>query len=248
MNIKTFAFLVACGFMLTACNDESMQSSQTEPQEVQGRVATLTNWPSSDANVTQADNLFTSNLVIVLDMSGSMGEYACKGNGTKYDVSLAAIRQFLTDVPDDMSLGLVVFENNRSSVRVPLGPNQHVAIDQHLRQVRPDGGTPLGQAVGVAYDQLLIAAESQLGFGQYRMLIVTDGAASDEGKLAQNVAWLTSSTPVEVFTAGFCIGEGHTLNQPDRTVFREAGNVTELVMAMKEVLAESTSLDVDSFK
>jgi Ca-activated chloride channel homolog len=248
---STLAALAVAVLALTACEEQNSSSNvgSSNSSSSQGAASTASvdptklNWPPQpDNEVALATDYFEENLVVILDMSGSMAESTCKDSSTtKYAASIAAIDSFLNQVPDTMNVGFVVFEDGSSKVRTPLGKDNRNNIRQVLQQVRPDGGTPLGGAVYDAYNMLTAQAQAQLGYGQYRMLIVTDGAASDEGTLDKNIKFITSQTPIEVFTAGFCIDKGHTLYQPGITEFRTAGNINELKDSMQAVLAESNA-------
>lgn len=243
--MKRFLLSITTCLLLMACDDTTPSVAKQAPKGESESVATSEKgWPpQAKEDVALAEDILTENLVLVLDMSGSMSERSCKSQQTKFDASLEAINRFLADVPEKTNIGFVVFENGVSKVRVPLGPNNKSNVRTILKEVRPDGGTPLGASVHDAYQLLLRQAQSQLGYGQYRMLIVTDGAASDGSLLQQNVNWISVNTPIEIFTAGFCIDEGHILNQPGKTEFVQAGNVDELVRSMAAVLVES-----DDFK
>lgn len=245
-KLTSIAAVGVIALALVACKEENTAntSSGAASAATTAELATM-NWPPvPETAVELADNYFQENLVVILDMSGSMGDATCKDSSvTKYAASLQAIDTFIDYVPDDMALGFVVFEDGRNEVRTPLGLQNREQVRRVLGEVRPDGGTPLGGAVYEAYNMLMAQAQSQQGYGNYRMLIVTDGAASDEGTLKRNIDYLTTSTPIDVFTAGFCIDEGHTLYQPGLTEFRAAGNIVELRDAMQAVLAESTDFD-----
>lgn len=235
------SFVFAALIMLSACQEESAVS--TAPADETKTASTV--WPPvSDEAVTLADDYFYNNIVLVLDMSGSMEEQTCEQADVSKDAaSKVAIREFLADVPADTNLGFVVFEGGTNRVMAPLARNNEAVILDALNRVHPNGGTPLGVSVKVAYDMLLEQGRAQQGYGTYRMLIVTDGAASDETLLDKNVGVVAKHTPVEIFTAGFCIDKGHTLYQPGLTEFRTAGNIAQLKDSMKAVLAESNSFD-----
>jgi len=237
---EIFSIVAAATLMLVlgACNEENIVVQEQTSK-------TFENWPPISENASVlADDYFQENLVLILDMSGSMSEATCNDTSISKDLaSKKAIDEFINFVPDDMAIGFVVFENGISTVRTPLGLQNQNNIRQVLNRVGPDGGTPLGGAVHEAYQMLLSQAQAQRGYGNYRILIVTDGAAGDASVLRNNINFIAVNTPIEVFTAGFCIDKGHTLYQPGLVEFRTAGNIVELKESMKAVLAESANFD-----
>jgi hypothetical protein len=108
-----------------------------------------------------------------------------------------------------------------------------------VEAVRPDYRTPLGASVHEAAVVLERQAAAQLGYGEYNLVVVTDGAATDGSDLERIVDLVADQTPINLFTVGFCIDDRHILNQEGRTEYRSALNPEELGTALKAVLAES---------
>ena len=112
----------------------------------------------------------------------------------------------------------------------------------------PGSGTPLTRAVQMAYELLTEQAGKQLGYGEYHMVIVTDGAANQPEKLTQTVNAVLTHSPIIMSTIGFCIAETHSLNQPGRTIYKAADNPEALRQGLQDILAESESFeDVTEF-
>ncbi|NQT49883.1 VWA domain-containing protein [Candidatus Kuenenbacteria bacterium] len=207
-------------------------------------------WPPRLADDNVAENILTKNYIVVMDNSGSMEQSKCSGGNTKSDAGKVALAEFVKHVPDDANLGLIkfpVFTNDKYSVLVPLGTRNRQMFLDHANSMTPEGGTPLTEAVAGAYAELTAQAERQLGYGEYTMVIVTDGAADHVGPLATHVSFIADNTPIVVYTIGFCIGGQHTLNRED-LVYREAGDPAELASALKGVLAESEDFQVMDFE
>jgi hypothetical protein len=55
------------------------------------------------------------------------------------------------------------------------------------------------------------------------------------------------TTPINIYSIGFCIGENHALNQPGRTFYKAADNPAALRKGLEEVLAESETFDETEF-
>jgi hypothetical protein len=91
-------------------------------------------------------------------------------------------------------------------------------------------------------------AAAQLGYGEYHLVVVTDGEANQGEDPRAIVDVITRKSPIVVHTIGFCIGQNHSLNQPGKTVYRAADNPEDLERGLAEVLAEAPSFDAQSFK
>jgi hypothetical protein len=118
-----------------------------------------------------------------------------------------------------------------------------------VEKVVPDKSTPLAAALDTAYAMLTAQAESQLGYGDYTVVIVTDGVADDIAALETSVNRVLATSPIMIHTIGFCIAADHSLNRAGRTVYRAANNPAELRQGLQEVLAESESFDdITGFK
>jgi Ca-activated chloride channel homolog len=211
----------------------------------------LPSWPPmKDGNQSTplADSLTTKNFVLIFDGSGSMAKQGCSGERSKNDVARDAVIEWATSVPEDANLGLVVFDRNGFSIRLPLGLSNRPKFKAEVQKVVPDKSTPLAAALEIAQSMLTAQARKQLGYGEYTVVIVTDGAADDIPALENNVNVVLATSPVMIHTIGFCIAADHSLNRAGRTIYRAANNPVELRLGLKEVLAESESFDIDGFK
>lgn len=210
-----------------------------------------TSWPrlQPGAEVTLATDLLAKNYYLVFDGSGSMNDSQCSGSVNKIQAARAAVKAFARTIPPDANVGLLVFDNSGISERVRLGPNQGAGINAQIDGIRPAGGTPLLDAIRRAYAMLTAQGRMQLGYGEYHLVVITDGMASPE---SQNptpaINEILLNSPVVVHTIGFCIGSQHALNQPGRTYYKAADNPADLARGLSEVLGESPSFDVRAFK
>lgn len=203
---------------------------------------------ASTALVSATSAVATNNYYIVLDGSGSMLSRECGGGSSKIDAALSAIRGFVASIPADTNVGLAAFDRRAISERVPLGLSNRDALYAALKEVRAGSDTPLRSSIQIGYDKLTAQARTQLGYGEYHLVIVTDGnpdpASEDPTPVVNKIL---SDSPVIVHTIGFCIDNDHVLNQRDRTYYASATNPAELQQGLQAVLAESTTFDADSF-
>ena len=103
-------------------------------------------------------------------------------------------------------------------------------------------------AITLAYDKLMAQGASQLGYGEYHLVVVTDGHADSGQDPTPIVNKLLAESPVVLQTIGFCIGSKHALNQEGRTMYKEANNVEDLRQGLADVLAEAPQFTVTEFK
>jgi hypothetical protein len=187
------------------------------------------------------------NYYVVFDASGSMSESRCAGNSRKIDVAKRALLAFARQMPSDANLGLLVF--NASGIRelIEIGPNNPETLANAINRVQPGGETPLAGAIRYAYRALSKRGAEQLGYGEYHLVVVTDGEATGEDPRGI-VDRLITESPVVLHTIGFCIGADHSLNQAGRTVYQSADNPQALEQGLSDVLAEAPSFDVKKFK
>lgn len=191
------------------------------------------------------------NFLVVLDGSGSMSERACGSSLTKYKSAKDALSYFIKALNSDDNLGLVAFDSSGTNVRLPLnhGMQHHKEFVGKVSQVKSDSDTPLGQAISVAFEALKQQAGRQMGYGEYHMVVVTDGVASDPVLMRSVVNNVLRDSPVVLTTFGFCIHNEHALNQPGQTIYKEARNTEDLVQGLEAVAAEAASFqDMTSFQ
>lgn len=251
--ITLSAVVLAVG--LAACNPDAdpIQKSDSSSATKAASTDAAVNWPYTLNGMEQDTLTLDQNptrdvYVVVLDMSGSMDDSVCAGNYTnKAEAAKAALDQWSQAIDPEAKLGLVVFDRNGISTWVEPGVNNVANFRSQLAKASPDGGTPLASSVKQAYVELTRAGMEQQGYGTYRMVIVTDGEASSGQDPRNNVEWLSLNTPIEVHTIGFCIDEGHSLNQPGITEYATADNPEALITGLKAVLAESTTYDISTF-
>ena len=225
----------------------AIQGSQNLSHLYAGRPAEYS-WPTIAQSNTApiSESLLTLNYYLVIDGSGSMDEVGCSGDRKKIDVAKEAVNQFIDSIPKDANVGLLVFDNQGIGERVSLGTN-HDDVKQQVQNIVANGGTPLLQAMTRAYSAITQQAQAQLGYGEYHMVVVTDGESNSGQDPSKIVDTILRKSPITLHTIGFCIGDGHSLNVPGLTDYRAANNPDELLAGLQSVLAESAEYPADTF-
>ena len=179
----------------------------------------------------------SDNVVIVLDDSGSMNE-RMRGGVKRIDAAKKAILAVLKQFPPDTKLGLMLLNGERSKQHWAI-PLEALSLPQATRRVEAvsaDGGTPLGDRIREGADALLKLREKQL-YGNYRLLIVTDGEANDAKLLALYLPDVLSRG-LMVDAIGLDMKQDHSLATRVHT-YRRADDGEALSKAVQEVFAES---------
>ena len=187
------------------------------------------------------DALHSDNIVVILDASGSMKDrFSSDRTLTKMDAAKAALREVLTKVPADTHIGLLVFSgaNVRNDWVYPLGPVDMPRLMAAIDRPRPSGGTPLGKYIRLGANRLLEQREKQYNYGSYRLLVVTDGEASDARKVRQYTPEVLKRQ-LRIDVIGVDMKTDHMLATMVDS-YRRADNPGELVAAVSQILAETT--------
>ena len=250
---KTAAAFLVLGF-LAACSPAPPPAPTPAPAEQAKKASQPDNWYnlkteeiSLDTGVGGGPSL-TRNFYFILDGSGSMGEKpggSCSGDQrfpTKMDGARWAVAEFLKQVPQDVNIGMIAFDNNGLGERVPLGPGNHERFLQTANAIQVGGGTPLNKAIHLATQKLVAQYQRQLGYGEYRLVVVTDGQARE----IPEAALFAARHGMPIYTIGLCIGPEHALRQFSVS-YRAADNFADLAASLGETLAELPSFDVATF-
>ena len=168
---------------------------------------------------------------IFLDTSGSM-------EGGKLAEAKRAIEEFLTTAPGELAIGLAVFRGDGTIIQVvPIAHDNRQSIMNRLPVLRAGGGTPLTEAVQFCSEQLAQQMEQSYGYGEFNLLVVTDGEADDKKTLAQAVQVMQErnvyGAPMLLSTIGFQLNEEHSLKQGSLK-YLEANDSAGLLSAMQE--------------
>ena len=204
--------------------------------------------PGYESQSTLAnEDLTDANFYVVFDGSGSMEESECAPDSRKIEVAKTAVKKFAASVPQDARLGLFVFDENGTTERTALDEDNRKEFAAAVNAIQPGGGTPLRQAISDSLRSLGLQAASQLGYGEYHLVIITDGLASRGQDPTRVVAKILGETPITIHTIGFCIQENHPLNIPGHILYKSAANPEQFEAGLQSVLAEAEQFQINSF-
>jgi hypothetical protein len=189
------------------------------------------------ASAQDADDAHSA-VVIIMDGSGSMKDLF--HGVSRMDAAKNALKVVLKTLPADTEVGLLVFGSRRSGQQgpwnYPLDRREDAVLMSAIDEVFPSGKTPLGEYIKIGADALLKDRDENLGYGTYRLLVVTDGEASDED-LMERFAPEIVDRGIVLDVIGVDMERSHTLKKM-ATSYRAADRPEELVEAVREVLAE----------
>jgi Ca-activated chloride channel family protein len=206
-----------------------------------GNVEGARQWtPDLTENQAEIKASTQKNFYIIFDGSGSM-------YGNKIIVARKALKRFISMIPEDANVGLLAFDASGNFERGKLGSDRGELVRQ-VDSFQAGGSTPLGASVEIAHRELKKQYDKQLGYGEYNIVIVTDGQATDRHLLRRAVRKVLGESPIVIHTIGFHIGTGHTLNQPGKIYYKTAQNFEELSEGLEEVLAETENFVITEFK
>jgi uncharacterized protein YegL len=232
-------------FTLTMCGGPKSSKSEagdTSYSNPESEEFSKTPWPPEQFKEGVEIDLKRTgvkNYYIIFDGSGSMA-------GEKIEIAKKALIRFIKVIPDKGNIGLTSFDASGFFERAPLGSSKRDIIKQ-VEKIMAGGNTPLGGCIDIAYEKLGIQAASQMGYGEYNLVIITDGEATDGSRMGYAVDRLLNETPVVIYTIGLRIGEGHALNQPGKILYKPADNYEELSKGLESVLAETEDFIVMDF-
>ncbi|MCC9608866.1 VWA domain-containing protein [Blastopirellula sp. JC732] len=182
-----------------------------------------------------ADNL---NVVVILDNSGSMNEGMHSG-GTRIDAAKSALLRVLDQTPAGAKVGVFLLNAGPTgNWLIPLAPVDKSEIKDAVSNLRADGGTPLGASMKSAADALLQLRESQR-YGDYKLLIVSDGEASD-ANLVERFLPEIQARGLLIDVIGVNMAREHSLATRTST-YRNAGDPKSLEQAISAVVLGESS-------
>lgn len=191
------------------------------------------------ANTTNASD---SIVVVLLDDSGSMKKemQTASGDEPRMSVAKTALSRVVEQLPEGTKFGLLLMNGSRANQGwlIPLAALDRASALARIDNVRAEGGTPLGQSMKTAMDELL-ALRSKVPYGDYRLLVVTDGEASDPKVLASYLPDMVSRGVV-VDVIGVGMASEHSLSQRTHS-YRKANDAASFEKALTEIFAESAS-------
>jgi Ca-activated chloride channel homolog len=233
-------------------------SRQTESLALLLLVATLAIAQAAAQSQTEApqqttprgEASLTRNFYFIFDGSGSMSEALtkqCKGDkrfSSRLEGAKWAVEQFLPLVPSDVNLGLWAFDTNGNSERMALGPAGREQFLAEVRKIRAGGRTPLTESIEQGVNRLVQQRDKQLGYGEFRLIVVTDGEAT--GRPLRQAVVYARQQRIPVYTIGLCLGADHELRKSSVS-YRAADSIEALKLGLEETLAETNMFDPQTF-
>jgi Ca-activated chloride channel family protein len=246
-SLVFFGFIVALGIS-TFFNSQSGPSvdsplyNENENSE-DAPKGDFFQWPAKledEKKIVTIEKRGAKNYYIVFDGSGSMFGREC-GEREKILVAKDVVSGFVDKIPKDANIGIAAFDSRGLAERAPLSGDNKDKVVNAIKSIQAAGETPLKSSISLAANKLAKQAAYQMGYGEYHLVIVTDGEASSGEEPLDIVNALLSHTPIVIHTVGFCISDNHSLNQKGRILYRSASNAQELERGLDDILAESES-------
>ena len=245
---KAGALIIYFSVFLLLINS-CVQSTPGEKQEAQSEQKI------QEAEAPQVTILFdesagvastASNFYFLFDMSGSMDE-RCSGK-RKIDGAKEAVTRFMRNIPDDVNIGLMLFGTRTGDdygEALPIASGNKEEFLKIINSLEPNGKTPLGEALLASVDKIIEQYKKQLGYGTYRIIIITDGEQTGID-LKQPCNYLARHGFIGLYSIGLCMKSSHTLKKYSLS-YRDANNYEELEQALVEATAESDVFDANLF-
>lgn len=194
--------------------------------------------------MSSAQSFAADNIVVLLDTSDSMDERL--GNVSKMKAAQDALCGIVDRVGPNVQLGIITFEG----WIVKLGPVDKEGVKNAIRNTRANGGTPLGKYMKPAADALVEARKRDKGLGTFKLVVVTDGAASDGNLLALNTTHV-KARGIVIETIGVGMSDDHSLAKSSK-VYMRGDDPESLKNAVNATVAEVGSsgdgLDEENFR
>ena len=252
IKIKVIAAIFSSLFILTGCEQPVHNQNATAhetTETVQPSVSQSENfswdWLSKTTNSVVEESTFNNkNYYFVLDGSGSMDSRPSDCNvqeqRLKIDIAKEAIEAFINKLPNDVNIGLVAFDNSGISERFPLTSGDKEGFLKAMNAVAANSSTPLRSSIQVAYDKIKQQGLKQSGYGEYNLIVLTDGEYSGWDENPESlVKEISIDSPVNTFAIGFCVSQEHSLNLPNDVYFFTANDSQSILESLDKVVAES---------
>ncbi len=238
--------IISLGVLIAGCGDNPSsknqgQTSGSNAVDKQITESSTTEFPPANLDfIEDGETSLVANYYVIFDGSGSMRE-ACAGV-KKLSGAKKALVAFLDNVPEEANLGLFVFDGNGEQERVSLGPVNRSSFISAVEGIKAGGVTPLHDSIQFGADQLVNQRNRQLGYGDYRLIVVTDGDAKGIPEAVQ----YASKRGIPIYAIGLCVSSGHPLAKTAYD-YRAADDMEALQEGLKEAVAESDEFDPDAW-
>lgn len=234
MKLGNLAVLIIGAAVLFSILSEmpSNDTAAVSREPVAPNWAAIAAWPSIEASVVEArpdpNRRITA---IVLDDSASMG--------TDIVAAKTAIVDALAAMADSDRVAVLAL-NAGTILPFSSVADARTNLVTALAPIDSTGSTPLTTALQSAQALLEAEAAAVRGFGTFRVIVTTDGAADDGNALNATVAQLAAATPIQITTIGIGITGQHVLRRGDLGTFVDVSDVGALKDALEAAVAENT--------
>ena len=236
-----FAFICLYIFLDNGCGsversaESSAENTETNPMDIEMINIDV---------ASEGEPELTRNFYFIFDGSGSMRK-ACSGM-SRMQGAKSTMEKFINSMPEDINIGLIVFDSSNVSSNqkeiIPLGLIDKHNFESAIINTTAGGGTPLASCIYYATDRLIEQYKKQLGYGDYRIIIITDGQAD----YLQEASIYTYQYGIPMYTIGLCMNFEHPLKEFSLAYF-DAQNFNQLGAALDDAVAETTDFDPQEF-
>ena len=208
---------------LTGCNKDSGIVDKTKAPTPEVKVqrnpikrivyannALDDNWfdKSSRMQVVSRQNnlseMMAKNVYLIIDASSTVTESSCFGYGSKQQVMEASVFDFIDEVPGNTNLGVIRFDANGPNEITSLEPVNVTFLKPLLSDTKAGGQNPVAISVSYAYRALQKQAIQQQGYGEYHIVLLTDGGSDNANELLSVTRTISESSPVVLHAYDFC--------------------------------------------
>lgn len=246
IKLKFIGILAIVLMAFTMCCESPSNSNSSSTA-----VATTPTVTEAVVNLDDPDGVIdvSSNFYFVFDVSGSMND-KCSGS-TKIKGAKKALLSFIEKVPADANIGLLLFGvGNGHDVKevLSLAP-YNINKDEFIRIINKlscNGSTPLARATTAATKKLIAQYKKQLTYGEYRMIIVSDGDANDNGNYKDALTYAAKYPFISIYGISLCMG-GNNILADYAVSFADASNYSELEKALEQSVAELPTFNPTDF-
>lgn len=178
-------------------------------------------------------------IIIVLDTSGSMGDYMREAQASRMEVAQKALIEVLSKVPDTTKVGLLTFDG----WVYDLQPVDRTKLTAAIQGTRPGGGTPLYEYIRAAGTRLLEERQGRLNVGSYKLLVITDGEAGDD-RLNEDHGGIPGvlkdiiGRNITVDAIGLDMSGDHSLKTKINGTYMRGDDADSLMQAVEKAVAE----------
>lgn len=140
----------------------------------------------------------TSSVVLAIDVSGSMA--ATDVQPSRLAAAKQAANTFVDALPKDAEVGLVSFSDT-AHVNAPL-TRDHAAMHSAIESLRANGGTAIGDGLGLALDQLLARPADAQGQRAPGLVVLLSDGRSTAGADPLSVTARAKQANIRIDTVG----------------------------------------------